>query len=42
MLESYYTVCNKAYELNRDQEEFDLLAAQDPYIYQKMFLCTGI
>ncbi|MHA4742212.1 glycosyltransferase [Dyadobacter sp. MSC1_007] len=28
MLESYYAVCNKAYDLNRDQEEFDLLAAR--------------
>lgn len=26
MLESYYAVCNKAYDLNRDQQEFDLLA----------------
>jgi glycosyltransferase involved in cell wall biosynthesis len=28
MLQSYYTVCNKAYDLNRDQKEFDLLAAR--------------
>jgi glycosyltransferase involved in cell wall biosynthesis len=28
MLESYYAVCNKAYDLNRNQEEFDLLAAR--------------
>jgi glycosyltransferase involved in cell wall biosynthesis len=28
MLKSCYTVCNKAYDLNRDQEEFDLLAAR--------------
>lgn len=28
MLSSYYTVCNKAYDLNRDQLEFDLLAAR--------------
>ena len=28
MLESYYAVCDKAYDLNRDQEEFDLLAAR--------------
>jgi glycosyltransferase involved in cell wall biosynthesis len=28
MLESCYTVCNKAYDLNRNQEEFDLLAAR--------------
>ncbi|QRR01748.1 glycosyltransferase [Dyadobacter sandarakinus] len=28
MLDSYYAVCNKAYDLNRDQEEFDLLAAR--------------
>jgi len=28
MLQSYYAVCNKAYDLNRDQEEFDLLAAR--------------
>jgi len=28
MLESYYIVCNKAYDINRDQEEFDLLAAR--------------
>ncbi|HEV7379821.1 MAG TPA: glycosyltransferase, partial [Dyadobacter sp.] len=26
ILDSCYTVCNKAYDLNRDQEEFDLLA----------------
>jgi glycosyltransferase involved in cell wall biosynthesis len=26
ILASYYAVCNKAYDLNRDQEEFDLLA----------------
>ena len=28
MLASYYAVCNKAYDLNRDQQEFDLLAAR--------------
>ncbi|TLV01150.1 glycosyltransferase [Dyadobacter luticola] len=28
MLASYYAVCNKAYDLNRDQREFDLLAAR--------------
>ena len=28
MLASYYAVCNKAYDLNRDQKEFDLLAAR--------------
>lgn len=28
MLQSYYAVCNKAYDLNRDQQEFDLLAAR--------------
>ncbi|GGM80501.1 hypothetical protein GCM10010967_10370 [Dyadobacter beijingensis] len=28
MLQSYYAVCNKAYDLNRDQKEFDLLAAR--------------
>lgn len=28
MLDSYYTVCNKAYDLNRDQKEFDLLATR--------------
>jgi glycosyltransferase involved in cell wall biosynthesis len=28
MLSSYYAVCNKAYDLNRDQQEFDLLAAR--------------
>ncbi|KAA6441091.1 glycosyltransferase [Dyadobacter flavalbus] len=28
MLFSCYEVCNKAYDLNRDQEEFDLLAAR--------------
>ncbi len=26
MLASYYAVCNKAYDLNRDQQEFDILA----------------
>jgi glycosyltransferase involved in cell wall biosynthesis len=26
MLASYYAVCNKAYDLNRDQKEFDILA----------------
>ncbi|WAC09742.1 glycosyltransferase [Dyadobacter pollutisoli] len=28
ILASYYAVCNKAYDLNRDQQEFDLLAAR--------------
>ena len=28
MLASYYAVCNKAYDLNRDQKEFDLLAGR--------------
>ncbi|MBB5286926.1 glycosyltransferase involved in cell wall biosynthesis [Rhabdobacter roseus] len=28
ILESTYAVCNKAYDLNRDQEEFDILAAR--------------
>lgn len=28
MLESYYSVCNKAYDLNRNQEDFDLLAGR--------------
>jgi glycosyltransferase involved in cell wall biosynthesis len=28
MLFSYYEVCNKAYDLNRDQQEFNLLAAR--------------
>ena len=28
LLNSYYTVCNKAYDLNRDQQEFNLLAAR--------------
>ncbi|WP_353721474.1 glycosyltransferase [Dyadobacter sp. 676] len=28
MLQSCYAVCNKAYDLNRDQKEFDLLAAR--------------
>ncbi|MCE6991585.1 glycosyltransferase [Dyadobacter sp. CY323] len=28
MLASYYAICNKAYDLNRDQQEFDLLAAR--------------
>ncbi|CAG5069509.1 hypothetical protein DYBT9623_02245 [Dyadobacter sp. CECT 9623] len=28
LLNSYYAVCNKAYDLNRDQQEFDLLAAR--------------
>lgn len=28
VLQSYYAVCNKAYDLNRDQQEFDLLAAR--------------
>jgi glycosyltransferase involved in cell wall biosynthesis len=37
MLESYYAVCNKAYDLNRDQEEFDLLAARIRTFIRKCF-----
>jgi len=37
MLASYYTVCNKAYDLNRDQEEFDLLAARIRTFIRKCF-----
>lgn len=37
ILASYYTVCNKAYDLNRDQEEFDLLAARIRTFIRKCF-----
>ena len=37
MLHSYYAVCNKAYDLNRDQEEFDLLAARIRTFIRKCF-----
>lgn len=37
MLASYYAVCNKAYDLNRDQEEFDLLAARIRTFIRKCF-----
>ncbi len=37
ILESYYTVCNKAYDLNRNQEEFDLLAARIRTFIRKCF-----
>ena len=37
MMESYYAVCNKAYDLNRDQEEFDLLAARIRTFIRKCF-----
>ena len=37
ILESCYAVCNKAYDLNRDQEEFDLLAARIRTFIRKCF-----
>lgn len=37
LLESYYIVCNKAYDLNRDQEEFDLLAGRIRTFIRKCF-----
>lgn len=37
MMESYYAVCNKAYDLNRDQEEFDLLAVRIRTFIRKCF-----
>lgn len=37
LLETCYIVCNKAYELNRDQEEFDLLAARIRTFIRKCF-----
>ncbi|TDE16290.1 glycosyltransferase [Dyadobacter psychrotolerans] len=37
MLASYYVVCRKAYDLNRDQEEFDLLAARIRTFIRKCF-----
>jgi len=37
MLQSCYEVCNKAYDLNRDQEEFDLLAARIRTFIRKCF-----
>jgi glycosyltransferase involved in cell wall biosynthesis len=37
ILESYYAVCNKAYDLNRDQEEFDLLAKRIRGCIRKCF-----
>jgi glycosyltransferase involved in cell wall biosynthesis len=37
MLESTYIVCNKAYDLNRTQEEFDLLAARIRTFIRKCF-----
>jgi glycosyltransferase involved in cell wall biosynthesis len=37
MLASYYAVCNKAYDLNRNQEEFDLLAARIRTFIRKCF-----
>lgn len=37
LLETCYIVCNKAYDLNRDQEEFDLLAARIRTFIRKCF-----
>jgi len=37
LLETCYVVCNKAYDLNRDQEEFDLLAARIRTFIRKCF-----
>ena len=37
MLASYYAVCEKAYDLNRDQEEFDLLARRIRTFIRKCF-----
>lgn len=37
LLESSYIVCNKAYDLNRTQEEFDILAARIKTFIRKCF-----
>ncbi|WP_159470734.1 glycosyltransferase [Dyadobacter sp. 3J3] len=37
LLQTCFIVCNKAYELNRDQEEFDLLAARIRTFIRKCF-----
>lgn len=37
ILDSCYKVCNKAYDLNRDQEEFDLLANRIRQLIRKCF-----
>lgn len=37
LLETCYIVCNKAYDLNRDQEEFDLLANRIRTFIRKCF-----
>jgi glycosyltransferase involved in cell wall biosynthesis len=37
ILESSYVVCNKAYDLNRDQEDFDLLALRIRTFIRKCF-----
>jgi len=37
MLFSYYKVCNKAYDLNRDQQEFNLLAVRIRTFIRKCF-----